>query len=31
LAFWSRGGLDEDLAGHPEVRSFTPADMVDAG
>ncbi|WP_426509401.1 DUF234 domain-containing protein [Dactylosporangium sp. McL0621] len=28
LAFWSRGGVDETLAGHPEVRTFTPADIV---
>jgi AAA+ ATPase superfamily predicted ATPase len=29
FAFWSRGGADESLAGHPEVRAFTPDDIVD--
>jgi hypothetical protein len=28
-AFWSRGGADAALAGRPEVRTFTPADLVD--
>ncbi|AVT31189.1 MULTISPECIES: ATP-binding protein [unclassified Plantactinospora] len=28
FGFWSRGGGDETLAGHPEVRTFTPADML---
>jgi AAA+ ATPase superfamily predicted ATPase len=28
-AFWSRGGADAALAGHPEVRTFTAADLVD--
>ncbi|GAA2220188.1 ATP-binding protein [Micromonospora olivasterospora] len=27
-AFWSRGGADDALAGHPEVRTFTPADIL---
>lgn len=27
-AFWCRGGADESLAHHPQVRIFTPADMV---
>jgi AAA+ ATPase superfamily predicted ATPase len=31
FAFWSRGGADESLADHPDVRTFTPADMFDAG
>ena len=30
FAFWSRGGVDEALASHPEVRSFTPVDILDA-
>jgi len=28
-AFWSRGGVQEALARHPDVRSFTPADLLD--
>lgn len=28
FAFWSRGGADERLAAHPEVRAFTPDDVV---
>lgn len=28
FAFWSRGP-DETLVGHPEVRSFTPANIMD--
>lgn len=28
FAFWSRGGADETLVGHPEIRTFTPADIV---
>ncbi|MDG4790556.1 AAA family ATPase [Micromonospora sp. WMMD1102] len=28
FGFWSRGGTDEALASHPEVRTFTPADML---
>lgn len=31
FAFWSRGGADKTLASHPEVRTFTPADVVGAG
>jgi AAA+ ATPase superfamily predicted ATPase len=27
-AFWSRGGPDASLGGHPEVRTFTPADLL---
>lgn len=27
-AFWSRGGADAALAGYPDVRSFTPADIL---
>jgi AAA+ ATPase superfamily predicted ATPase len=27
-AFWSRGGASAALARHPDVRSFTPADML---
>jgi uncharacterized protein len=27
-AFWSRGGPSPALAGHPDVRLFTPADVV---
>jgi hypothetical protein len=27
-AFWSRGGIDPALANHPDVRSFTPADIL---
>lgn len=27
-AFWSRGGADETLLGHPQVRTFTPSDIV---
>jgi len=27
-AFWSRGGMDPALANHPDVRSFTPADIL---
>ena len=27
-AFWSRGGSDPTLRTHPEVRLFTPADVV---
>jgi uncharacterized protein len=30
FAFWSRGGADNALASHPEVRSFTPADILGA-
>jgi AAA+ ATPase superfamily predicted ATPase len=30
FAFWSRGGAAETLAGHPEVRAFTPADILNA-
>jgi hypothetical protein len=26
-AFWSRGGASEALARHPDVRTFTPADL----
>jgi uncharacterized protein len=29
FAFWSRGGADETLVSHPEVRTFTPADIMD--
>lgn len=28
FAFWSRGGGDETLTRHPEVRTFTPADLL---
>ncbi|GAB3965109.1 hypothetical protein [Plantactinospora veratri] len=28
FGFWSRGGGDKTLAEHPEVRTFTPADML---
>jgi AAA+ ATPase superfamily predicted ATPase len=28
FAFWSRGGAAETVAGHPEVRAFTPADIL---
>ena len=28
LAFWSRGGGDGTLTGDPEVRTFTPADVL---
>jgi uncharacterized protein len=28
FAFWSRDGADAALVGHPEVRTFTPADIV---
>ncbi|GAA0731520.1 AAA family ATPase [Dactylosporangium roseum] len=31
FAFWSRGGVDETLTNHPEIRSFTPADIVSTG
>jgi AAA+ ATPase superfamily predicted ATPase len=31
FAFWSRGGAEEALAGHPDMRTFTPADIVDNG
>jgi AAA+ ATPase superfamily predicted ATPase len=27
-AFWSRGGTEDALAGYPDVRSFTPADLL---
>lgn len=27
-AFWSRGGADPALANHPDVRGFTPADLL---
>ncbi|MEO3746617.1 DUF234 domain-containing protein [Plantactinospora sp. B5E13] len=30
FAFWSRGDADETLAGHPDVRTFTPADILAA-
>lgn len=30
FGFWSRGGGDETLTSHPEVYTFTPADMLDA-
>ncbi|MEU2613045.1 ATP-binding protein [Micromonospora sp. NPDC007271] len=30
FAFWSRGGAEEALASHPGVRTFTPADILDA-
>lgn len=29
FAFWTRGGADETLARHPDVRTFTPADILD--
>jgi uncharacterized protein len=29
-AFWARGGADEGLARHPDVRTFTPADLLGA-
>jgi len=29
FAFWSRGGVDETLAGHPDLLTFTPVDIVD--
>ena len=29
FAFWSRGGAAEALARHPEVRTFTPGDILD--
>ncbi|MEV0606344.1 DUF234 domain-containing protein [Polymorphospora rubra] len=28
FAFWARGSADESLAAHPEVRTFTPADIL---
>jgi AAA+ ATPase superfamily predicted ATPase len=28
FAFWSRGGADDSLAAHPEVRTFTSADIL---
>jgi AAA+ ATPase superfamily predicted ATPase len=28
FAFWTRGGATEALAGHPDVRTFTPADIL---
>jgi uncharacterized protein len=30
-AFWSRGGASAALAGHPDVRAFTSADLVGRG
>lgn len=30
-AFWSRSGADPTLARHPDVRTFTPADVLAAG
>lgn len=30
FAFWSRGGGDDAVTGHPEVRTFTPADILDS-
>lgn len=29
FAFWSRGGADADLARHPDVRFYTPADILE--
>lgn len=31
FAFWSRGGVDEKLAANPEVRAFSPADILETG
>jgi hypothetical protein len=31
FAFWSRGGADDMLATHPDVRVFSPADIVTSG
>ncbi|MFB6393393.1 ATP-binding protein [Polymorphospora lycopeni] len=31
FAFWARGSADESLAAHPEVRTFTPADILGTG